>query len=161
MACSGVVVVLAVIFGPAVLGAVVGFGLAGWVGALVGVPVGFVVGLGTVAGVLTPWVTRAVLADNGIRTRGSRWSGSLEVWDLGAREVTVVSGRLRPTATVRRMDRRDTPPDPPRNPPSIPGLWPLPPEQRDGPQVQRALRRARRYRATATTVTDERSRRGR
>ncbi|MFL6136885.1 MAG: hypothetical protein ACJ74O_03705 [Frankiaceae bacterium] len=154
-------VVLAVLFGPAVLGGVLGYVAVGWLGALVGAPIGFVIGLTALAGVLTPWVTRAVLAQHGLRMRGSRWRGGLEVWDLRAREVTVVRGLLRPRATVRRLDRRDVPPDPPRDPPAIPGLWPVPPEQSDVPQLQRALARARRYRSTAVSVVDERPRRGR
>jgi hypothetical protein len=155
------VVVLAVLFGPAALGGLLGFVAVGWLGAVIGAPLGFVAGLAALAGVLTPWVTRAVLAQHGIRMRGSRWRGGLEVWDLRAREVTTVSGLLRPRATVRRLDRRDTPPDPPRNPPAIPGLWPVPPQHSDAPQLQRALARARRYRSTAVRAEDERPRRGR
>jgi hypothetical protein len=157
-----VVTVLAVLFGPALVGALLGYAVTGWVGVVVGAPAGFAVGLGVLAAVLTPWVTRAVLAQHGIRVRGSRVRGRLELWDLPARELTTVTGVLRQTATVRRLDRRDAPPSPPRNPPAIPGLWPLPPDQRDAPQVQRALAKARRYRATAgSAAVDERPRRGR
>jgi hypothetical protein len=164
VACSVVVTVLAVLFGPALLGALAGYVVAGWVGVVVGTPAGFALGLVVLAAVLTPWVTRAVLAQYGIRVRGSRWRGRLQVWDLPARELTTVTGVLRRTATVRRLDRRDIPPAPPRSPPPIPGLWPLPPEDRDAPQVQRALAKARRYRAAAVQaarVVDERPRRGR
>ena len=94
--------------------------------------------------------------------RGSCWTtGRLGVWDLRSREVTRVAGRLRPRATLCRVDRRDTPPDAPRDPPAIPGLWPPPPDALDAPQVQRALARARRWRARAAEVTDDRPRRGR
>jgi hypothetical protein len=155
------VVVLTVLFGPALLGALLGYAAFGALGAVVGAPLGFVLGLTALAGVLTPWVTRALLAQHGIRMRGSRWRGRLEVWDLRAREVTTVAGLLRPTATVRRVDRRDSPPDPPRNPPAIPGLWPVPPEALDAPQLQRALARARRYRSRAAEAGDDRPRRGR
>jgi hypothetical protein len=141
--------VLAALFVPLVIGALVGLGVAGWIGAVIGAVAGFVLGLAGLGAVLTPWMERAVLAEHGLRVRGSRWRGRMEVWDLPAREVTTVTGRLRRTATVRRVDRRDPPPDPPRQPPAIPGLWPLPPDARDAPQVQRALDRARRYRTLA------------
>jgi hypothetical protein len=143
--------VLAALFVPLVLGALVGFGIGGLLGALIGAVAGFVVGLVGLAAVLTPWIERAVLAQHGVRVRGSRWRGSMEVWDLSAREVTTVRGRLRRTASVRRIDRRDAPPDPPRSPPYVPGLWPLPDDARDGPQVQKAVAKARRYRALAGT----------
>src|SRR3954454_156144 len=115
--------VLAALFVPLVVGAVAGFAVGGIVGAVVGAVAGFVVGLVGLGLVLTPWIERAVLADHGVRVRGSRLRGGLEVWDLPAREVTTVTGRLRPSATTRRLDRRDAPPDPPRSPPYIPGLW--------------------------------------
>jgi len=141
--------VLSALFVPLLVGAVVGYAVGGLLGALGGAVAGFVVGLLALAAVLTPWMTRAILAERGVRLRGSRWRGVLEVWDIPAREVTTVTGRVRRTASARRLDRRDPPPDPPRSPPYVPGLWPLPDEAKDAPQVQRALAKARRYRALA------------
>lgn len=151
--------VLAAMFGPAVLGVLVGLGVGGWLAPVLGAVGGLIVGFGGLGTVLTPWMTRAILADRGLRLHGSRWRGRVEVWDLPRREVTVVEGRLRRRTTTRRADRRETPPDPPRNPPYIPGLWPLPADQRDAPQVRRAMEKVRRLRAQE--VLDQRARRGR
>ena len=154
-------VVLAVLLGPAVVGGALGWALAGWLGGVAGAAAGFALGVLATATVLTPWVTRALLAQAGVRVRGARWRGRLEVWDLRGREVTVVTGRLRRSVAVRRLDRREQPPDPPRDPPAVPGLWPLPPEQLDAPQVRRAMARIRRYRELAPAEPEPLPRRGR
>lgn len=160
VACCAVVVVKTFVV-TVVLCAVAGLLGGGVVGAAAGAVLGGVAWCVVAAAVLTPWIRRAALHERGVTLHGSRLRGRVELWDGPAREVTVVTGRLRRQARTRWLDRREALPPAPRQPPRIRGVWPLPVTDGDPPAVRRALARARRYRSLAETAVDERSSRGR